>query len=143
MNSVVKNQKENLLKQSQQFTQQYLDGVMKQNPNLTRNGLELPSTEDYAANRQYLKDSLEAFQLCCAYLSLCKRSKTPCRESLHSGYLKGYVERLMGTYVPSGSIVAAAEAIGIKYYSDIAKTPYVKLYISSKLPFAYELECIA
>ena len=141
--SQIKTQKINLQKQSRQFTQQELDAVMLQNPNITCNGLELPTSKDFAKNRHFLKESLEAFQYCCAYLRLCKKTKTPCRDSLHSGYLKSHVETVMKIYVPSGAIVAAAECLGIKYYSNIKNTPFVKLYISSKLPFTLEQELVA
>lgn len=141
--SLIKQQQNNLLLLATQYSQHDLDNVMAQNPMLTRNGLESQKSENYASNRAILKKSLKAFQLCCAYLSLCRRARRPCPDSLHSGILKNRVEYFTGTYIPSGAIVAAAECLGIKYKSDPMSTPYVWPHISSRLPFTMEMEMAA
>lgn len=141
--SLIKQHQDNLLRLATQYTQQDLDSVMEQNELITSIGLEMKESGNYVSNRAELKESLEAFQLGCAYLSLCNKKKTPCSYDLHSGYLKSRVEYFMGTYVPSGAIVAAAECLGIKYWSNPKNTQYVRLYISKKLPFSVEMEHIA
>ena len=138
--SFIKQQRLNLLRLANNYSQRDLDMVMAQNPNLSYFGLELPSSQDYAFNRNELKKSLKAFQLCCAFLSLCKKSKTVNVKITNNNYLKHRVEHFMKTPIPAGSIVAAADLIGIMYNSDVAKTPYVALYIKKDLPITQEME---
>jgi len=111
--SQIKQQQDNLLRLSQLYTQQDLDEVMKQHPEITCNGIESRRSNNYESNRVYLRNSLKAFQLCCAFLSLCKRSKRASWDFTNNNYLKHRVEHFMHTPIPSGAIVASAEVVGI------------------------------
>ena len=141
-NSQIKQQQDNLLILSQQYTQDDLDTVMKQHLEITCNGIESRRSNNYESNRAYLKNSLKAFQLCCAFLSLCKKSKRSSWDFTNNNYLKHRVEHFMRTPIPSGAIVAASEVIGIKYKSD-SDTCYVSLYINRNLPITEEMEYAA
>lgn len=131
---------ENMRRLSQEFSHRDFENVISQNPNLTVHGLYLPHSKSFTEDRKELSKYLQEFQYCCAYLSLFQRSKRPCKEAFHSGYLKHHIERLMKSYVPSGCIVAACDCLGIKYWSDPKNTPYVKPYIKSELPVPVEVE---
>ena len=131
--------KENVLTRASEYTQAELDAVMAQNVNLTRNGIESTRSQNYASNRAELKESLKAFQMCCAYLSFCTRKKTPCKLSMHTGSLKSQIEYFTKVYIPSGALVAAADALGIKYKT-FPESTFVCLHISSKLPLSREME---
>ena len=141
--SQIKQQQQNLLRLSQQFTQDDLDTVMKQHPEITCNGIESRRSNNYESNRAYLRNSLKAFQLCCAFLSLCKRSKRASWDFTNNNYLKHRVEHFMRTPIPSGAIVAAAEVIGIRYKLVSEDTCYVSLYIDKNLPITEEMEYAA
>ena len=129
-----------LLLLAENYTQHDLDKVLKQNPKITRDGYELPSSKTYATNRDGLKNSLRPFQICCAVLSECYRTDMP--NKMHSGQLKERIEYFMQAgYIPSGAVVAAAAHLGIKIVAD-KETPFVTLYMDS-FPITRELEYAA
>ena len=140
--SQIKQQQENLVRLSLQYTQQDLDAVMKQHPEITCNGIETRKSHNYESNRDYLKNSLKAFQYCCAFLSLCTKSNRTNWNYANNDHLKHLVEIFTHTPIPSGAIVAAAEVIGIKYKPD-SDTCYVSLYINRNLPITEEMEYVA
>jgi len=130
---------------STEYTQADLDKVLENNPNLTSNVLESRKSHTFNEHREYLKKSLKAFQLCCAFLSLCKKSTKASLVYTNTNLLKHRLQHFIGNdnYIPAGAIVAAADHLGIKYNADVTDNPCVCLYIKSELPITQEMEFIA
>ncbi|MDR3611044.1 MAG: hypothetical protein P4L27_10810 [Ignavibacteriaceae bacterium] len=137
--SQIKQQQENLVRLSLQYAQQDLDMVLLQNKNITYAGIQSLNHPLYAKCRVDLKSALNEFQLACAFLSQCKKSKAINKRN-NSYHLKHKLERFVGMYISNGSIIAGAIALGIKYEVD---GPNVWLAISKELPITDEVNEIA
>jgi hypothetical protein len=133
-NSQIKQQQENLKHLAAQYTQQELDMVLLQNKDITYAGIQSRNHPIYAKCREDLKAALKEFQLACAFLSQCKRTKAINYKNSNSYWLKHKLERFIGTYIANGSIIAAATCLGIKYVADKSNPMNVWLAISKDLP---------
>jgi hypothetical protein len=138
--SQIKQQQDNLLQLAKQYTQQELDSVIQQNKDITYAGIQSKEHPLYEKHRADLKNAQKEFQLACAFLSQCKRTRTINKQNSLSYWLKHKLERFTGTYIANGSIIAAAAALGIRYEEE---GPNVWLAISKDLPMTQEMEFIA
>ena len=130
----IKQQQDNLIRFSKLYTQQDLDMVLLQNKDITYAGIQSRNHPLYAKCREDLKAALKEFQLACAYLSQCKRSKSINKNNSLSYWQKHRLEKFIGTYIANGSIIAAATCLGIKYVADKSNPMNVWLAISKDLP---------
>jgi len=130
----IKQQQDNLIRFSKLYTQQDLDMVLLQNKDITYVGIQFKNHPLYAKCREDLKAALKEFQLACAYLSQCKRSKSINKNNSLSYWQKHRLEKFIGTYIANGSIIAAATCLGIKYVADKSNPMNVWLAISKDLP---------
>ena len=138
--SEIKQQQENLICLSKLYTQQDLDMVLLQNKEITYAGIQSRNNPIYAKCREDLKAALKEFQLACAFLSQCKRTKAINHKSPNSYDLKHRLERFIGTYIANGSIIAATVCLGIKYEAD---GPNIWLAISKDLPITDDMDKMA
>ena len=138
--SEIKQQQDNLLRLAKQYTQQDLDMVLLQNKDITYAGIQSRNHPLYAKCREDLKAALKEFQLACAFLSQCKRTKAINYKNSNSYWRKHRLERFIGTYIANGSIIAAAACLGIKYEVDGTN---VWLAISKELPITDEMNEMA
>jgi hypothetical protein len=69
-------------------------------------------------SREDLEAALSEFQLACAFLSLCKKTKAINKKNSLSYWLKHKLERCIGIYISNGVIIAVAACLGIKYEVD-------------------------
>jgi hypothetical protein len=101
-----------------------LKRVIEEEPSLYRDGV---NTLSVAPKRPGFKE----FEICCNWLSKFKRVKTP---QLSSYYLKHVVERLEGTYISNGALIAAAIHLEIpmRFYPT---GPNVDIAISKTCPY--------
>ena len=101
-----------------------LKRVIKEEPSLYRYGV---NTFSVAPKRPGFKE----FEICCRWLSRFKRVKIP---RVSSYYLKHVVERLAGTYISNGALIAAAIHLKIpmRFYPG---WPNVDIGISKKCPY--------
>ena len=141
--SEIKQQQENLICLSKLYTQQDLDMVLLQNKEITYAGIQSRNNPIYAKCREDLKAALKEFQLACAYLSQCKRSKSINKRNSLSYWQKHRLEKFMGTYIANGSIIAAATCLGIKYVADKSNPMNIWVAISKDLPITDEMNEIA
>lgn len=141
--SQIKQQQENLIRLSKQYTQQDLDMVLLQNKEITYAGIQSSNHPLYAKCREDLKAAIKEFQLACAYLSLCKRSKSINKNNSLSYWQKHRLEKFIGTYIANGSIIAAATCLGIKYVADKSNPMNIWLAISKDLPITDEMNEMA
>ena len=100
--SQIKQQQENLKRLAAQYTQQDLDMVLLQNQDITYAGIQSRNNPLYAKCREDLKAALKEFQLACAFLSQCKRTKAINYKNACSYSLKHKLERFIGIYIANG-----------------------------------------
>lgn len=74
---------------------------------------------------------LRMFQVCCAWLSLCKTRKTTNRKVGTSYALKHRAERYFGEYVTNGAFIAAVIHMGIPYKT-FPNFPNIEVALSSR-----------
>jgi len=141
--SEIKQQQDNLLRLAKQFTQLDLDIVLLQNQDITYAGIQSRNHPLYAKCRVDLQAALKEFQLECAYLSQCKRSKSINKKNSLSYWQKHRLEKFIGTYIANGSIIAAATCLGIKYVADKSNPMNIWLAISKDLPITDEMNEMA
>lgn len=139
----IKQKQHEMLELSKDYTKEDLDRVLLKNAFLTCDGIESPESKNYLSNRESLRESLKAFQLCCAFLSLCTRSKRVNYRFTNSNYLKHRIEHFMQAYIPSGAIAAAADYLGIRYKTLFKSSEYVVLFIKTCFPITEEMEYAA
>ena len=137
--SEIKQQQDNLIRLSKLYPQQDLDMVLLQNKDITYAGIQSRNHPLYAKCREDLKAALKEFQLACAYLSLCKRSKSINKNNSLSYWQKHRLEKFIGIYIANGSIIAAATCLGIKYAADKSNPMNVWLAISKDLPITDDM----
>jgi hypothetical protein len=121
------------------FTESDLIHVMKRNPNITPFGyidLKNPRYEEY---RIYGTDFLQQFQLACAFLSHCTKTRSINYKNSLSYWLKHRLESFVNEYIPNGAILAAAELLNIDFVRDSSDSPNVWLAISKTLPITDEM----
>ncbi|MBI2417629.1 MAG: hypothetical protein HYV28_06940 [Ignavibacteriales bacterium] len=134
--SQVKQIRDNIKRLAQEFSHRDLDNIMLQNPSITSAGITSLKHESYTEWRAQLQQAFPEFQLACAFLSLCKRTKSVNHKNALSYWQKHKLERFMGTYIPNGAIIAAAACLGLKYEVDGAN---VWLAIHKNLPITDEM----
>jgi hypothetical protein len=107
---------------------------------LTNFGIGIPSAtpknkrkEIFQKERESLKKNFEQFQVCCEWLSLCRRRKTINTKIGTSYGLKHRVEKHFGKYVTNGAFIAAVIHLGIPY-KIATGSPNIKVALSSSLP---------
>lgn len=107
-----------------ELTTNDLKRVIKQEPSLSNYGMNFPEKEKCPVN-------FKSFEICCKWLSKFKQIKTP---QINSYYLKHVVERLAGTYISNGALIAAAIHLKIpmRFYPD---WPNTLIAISKKCPY--------
>lgn len=89
--------------------------------------------EKFKQERQSLADNFEHFEVCCQWLSLCKRRKTV-NHGIPSSYgLKHMAEDYFNTYVTNGAFIAAVIHLGIPY-KVLGHGPNVDVALSSIPP---------
>ena len=59
-----------------QYTQDQLDKVMQDYPDLTSNGFESSKSKDFDKDREELRNDLAGFQAACVYLSRVNKTKS-------------------------------------------------------------------
>lgn len=141
--TLIKQQQDNIFRLAEQYNQQELESVMDQNPNITYAGMQSKNHPSYEKNRDDLKAALKQFQLACAYLSQCKRSKSINKNNSLSYWQKHKLEKFIGIYIANGSIIAAAACLGIKYVVDKTNPMNVWMAISKDLPVTDEMIMVA
>ena len=142
--SEIKQAQDHLYRLSKLYTQQDLDLVMQQNQNITSFGLSHPSHPRYVQERVDLKNSLVEFQLACAFLSNCKRTKAINYKNSLSYWLKHRLEGFIRPqYISNGAIIVAADCLGIKYVEDRSNPSNVWLAISKDIPITDDMNEMA
>jgi hypothetical protein len=115
-----------------QYTQDQLDKVMQDYPDLTSNGFESSDK-----NREELKNDLAGFQAACVYLTYMKKTPEINMDISSYGY-KHRVEDMGYHYVYNGSFIAAAIHMGFKIDTR-TDTPNAAFNISDPLYKKYRL----
>ncbi len=96
--------------------------------------LKTESPSDLQKQRVVLEENgLRMFQICCAWLSLCKRRKTINLKISHSYGLKHQVSRYFDEYVTNGAFIAALIHMSVRYQK-YGNFPNVDVALSSRLP---------
>ena len=115
-----------------QYTQDQLDKVMQDYPDLTSNGFESSDK-----NREELRNDLAGFQAACVYLSYMKKTKSIDMAVSSYGY-KHRVEDMGYPYLYNGTFIAAAIHMGFKIDTR-SDTPNAAFNISDPLYKKYRL----
>jgi len=123
-NSVIMNNIRSL--RAMKPTKKDLKRVIKQEPTLSNVGVNSSDSD-----RQNRPVNFNSFKICCKWLSKFKQIKSP---QINSYYLKHVVERLDGTYIQNGALIAAAIHLKIprRFYPD---WPNTLIAISRKCPY--------
>lgn len=124
------------------FSQADLFNAIEKEPLLTNSGIGIFSLRKLTSNerkrkfqekRGALKNNLEQFQVCCEWLTLCRKRKTINPEIGTSYGLKHQVEKYFNKYVTNGSFIAAIIHSGVLYKID-PDSINIEVALSSKLP---------
>ena len=115
-----------------QYTQDQLDKVMQDYPDLTSNGFESSDK-----NREELRNDLAGFQAACVYLSRVNKTKSINMAVSSYGY-KHRVEDMGYPYLYNGTFIAAAIHMGFKIDTR-TDTPNAAFNISDPLYIKYRL----
>ena len=118
-----------------QYTQEQLDKVMQDYPDLTSNGFE--SSDKYRQDREELRNDLAGFQAACVYLSRVNKTKSINMAVSSYGY-KHRVEDMGYPYLFNGTFIAAALHMGFKIDTR-PDTPNAAFNISDSLYKKYRL----
>ena len=94
------------------YTQENLDRILKNYPNLTYSGFENSGAIDYAESRNRLADALKEFQFCCVHFTFYSKTKSTYKRQF-SHYYKIEVEHIVKSYIAEGSVIAAALHMGL------------------------------
>ncbi len=120
-----------------QYTQEHLDKVMQDYPDLTSNGFESSKSKDFEKNREELRNDLAGFQAACVYLSRVNKTKSINMAVSSYGY-KHRVENMGYPYLFNGTFIAAAIHMGFKIDTRL-DTPNAAFNISDPLYKKYGL----
>ena len=115
-----------------QYTQDQLDKVIQDYPDLTSNGFESSDK-----NREELRNDLAGFQAACVYLSRVNKTKSINKAVSSYGY-KHRVEEMGYPYLLNGTFIAAAIHMGFKIDTRM-DTPNAAFNISDPLYKKYRL----
>lgn len=107
-----------------ELTTNALKRVIKQEPALSNYGMNFSKEKRCPVN-------FKSFKICCKWLSKFKQIKSP---QFNSYFLKHVVERLEGTYISNGALIAAAIHLKIpmRFYAD---WPNTLIAISRRCPY--------
>ena len=94
------------------YTQENLDRILKNFPNLTYSGFENLGAIDYAESRNRLADALQEFQFCCVHFTFYSKTKSTYKGQFSHHY-KIEVEHIVNSYIAEGSVIAAALHMGL------------------------------
>jgi hypothetical protein len=142
-NSQVKASQDFLKRFAKNFNEKDLIDVMKHNPNITPAGFIDSKNPRYAEYRNYGSDFLQQFQLACAFLNHCPKTRSINYKNSHSYLLKHRLENFVNEYIPNGAILSAAELLNIDYVRESSDSPNVWLAISKTLSITDEMVEIA
>ena len=118
-----------------QATEKDFKKVISEVPGLVSWGLSVKRrNEKYYRGRFLLKSYVPEFQLCCDWLSLCKKRKTVNRRIGSCDTLRRTVESWAGCYISTGALIAAVFHMGITY-EEFTDFPNVYIALSSRCPF--------
>ena len=120
-----------------QYTQDQLDKVMQDYPDLTSNGFESFKSKDFDKNHEELRNDLAGFQAACVYLTYMKRIPEINMAVSSYGY-KHRVEDMGYPYLYNGTFIAAAIHMGFKIDTR-PDTPNAAFNISDPLYEKYRL----
>jgi len=123
-----------------QYTQDQLDKVIQDYPDLTSNGFESSKSKEFEKNRQdreELRNDLAGFQAACVYLSRVNKTKSINKAVSSYGY-KHRVEEMGYPYLLNGTFIAAAIHMGFKIDTRM-DTPNAAFNISDPLYKKYRL----
>lgn len=120
------------------FTKVDLLNAIEKEPMLTNFGIGILSTTPrnerkgtFQKERESLKNNFEQFQVCCEWLSLCRRRKTINSQTSYG--LKHKLEKHFGKYVTNGAFIAAVIHLDIPYKITPGR-PNIEVALSSSLP---------